>query len=97
MGLFSFYMKALKECRDAGDSSLLVIPMLQSATMTGGEHCFMPSKTGNALANQPLKFQVILLVSKAVKNLSTSDTKHFLATCFLAYYTSARQHSIQVH
>jgi len=83
MSSFSFYMKALKECRDFGDASLLVIPMLQSTTMPGDERCFMSPKTGNALANQPLKFQVILLVSEAVKNFSTSDTKQFFGNLLL--------------
>ena len=66
----SFYMKALNECRDAGDTSLLVISMLQS-------------KTGSALANQSLKVQVIWLVSETVKKFSTSDTQHIFGDLLL--------------
>ena len=64
----NFYLKALKECRDAGDTGLLVIPMPEPAIKKVGEHC-----KAIPLVNQPLRVEVIFLVSEAIKNFSTPD------------------------
>ena len=69
----NFYLKALKECRDASDTCLLVIPMPEPAINKVGEYCNIPTKKGFPLVNQPLKVEVIFLVSEAIKNFSTSD------------------------
>ena len=71
-----FYMKALKECRDAKDTCLLVIPTTEATTKKGGERS-TPMKQATLLVNQPLEIQVIFLVSKAMKKVSATITNHF--------------------
>ena len=70
---YNFYFKAIKECKDAKDTCLLVIPMPEPATKKVGEHCIVPTNKAIPLVNQPLKVEVIFLVSEATKNFSTSD------------------------
>ena len=74
---YKFYMKALKECRDAKDTCLLVIPTMETTTKKGCEGS-TPTKKANPLVNQPLQFEVICLVSQAIEKLSTSAiNQHF--------------------
>ena len=79
----SFYLKALKECRDARDTCLLVIPMPESAIKKVGEHFIIPTNKANPSVNHPLKVAVISLVSKAIKSFSTSDTNQIFRNLLL--------------
>ncbi len=76
-----FYMKAVKECRDAGDTCLLVIPSIETTTKKGGEQSSPDIWKGNPLVNQPLEAEVIFLVSEAVKKFSTN---HFFGDLVLS-------------
>ena len=79
-----FYLTALKECRDARDTCLLVIPMTELAIKKVDEHCrIIPTKKVNPSENQPLKLEVIFLVSEVIKNFSTPDTNHMLGNLLL--------------
>ncbi|XP_078370488.1 uncharacterized protein LOC144654274 isoform X2 [Oculina patagonica] len=78
-----FYMKALKECTDAGNTCLLVIPMITtSETQKYGVQSTLP-KNANPLLHQPLQIEVIFILSKAVKTFFTTDTKHFFSNLLL--------------
>ncbi|XP_078370506.1 uncharacterized protein LOC144654284 isoform X2 [Oculina patagonica] len=79
-----FYMKALKECRDGKKPCLLVIPATEATTKKGGEPSTSETWRINPLINQPLKIEVIDLVSKAVKRFSSSATKQFFGTLVLS-------------
>ena len=72
-----FYLKALKESRDARDICLTVIPMPELAIKKVAEHCrITPTNRANPSENQPLKVEVIYLVSKVIEDFSTSLTNH---------------------
>ena len=70
----NFYLKALKECRDARDTGLLVIPMPEHAVKKVSKHSFIRTKKAIPSENQPLQLQVIFLVSKVIRNVSIADT-----------------------
>ena len=72
-----FYLKALKECRDAKDTCLLVIPRIETTTREGGEHSTPETWEDNPLENQPLEIEVIFLVSEALKNIASTDNRQF--------------------
>ena len=80
----NFYLKALKECRNARDTGLLVIPIPESATKKIGEGCIIPTNKANLSENQPLQVRVISLVSKAIENVSISDTNQMFGDLLLA-------------
>ena len=80
----NFCLKALKECRDARDTGLLVIPMPELARREVGEHCIVPSE------NQPLKVEVIFLVSKAIENVPISDTNEMFANLLLTILSDCK-------
>ncbi|KAL9973813.1 hypothetical protein ACROYT_G020316 [Oculina patagonica] len=80
------YGKALKECRDANDMCLLVIPSIET---TSGEQRRPEQSTPdtwktNPLINQPLEIEVIDLVSKAVETFSTGATNSFFGNLLLS-------------
>ena len=77
-----FYMEALKDCRNAKDTCLLVIPTMETTAKKGGE-CSTPAKRATSLVNQPLKIQVIFLVSRAVKEICTTDTNQYFGNLLL--------------
>ena len=79
----SFYLKALKECRDARDTCLLVIPMPESGIKKVGEHFIIPTTKANPSVNHPFKVAVIFLLSKAIKSFSTSDTNEIFRNLLL--------------
>ncbi|KAL9973818.1 hypothetical protein ACROYT_G020321 [Oculina patagonica] len=79
-----FYMKAAKECRDANDTCLLVVPTTEATTKKGGEQSTPETWKANPLINQPLEIEVICLVSKAVMNFSTSATNQFFGNLVLS-------------
>ena len=78
-----FYLKALKECRDARDTCLLVIPIPEPAIKKVGAHYINPTNKTNPSENQPLKVEVMLHVSEAIKNFSTSDTNQSFGNLLL--------------
>lgn len=77
-----FFVKALKECREARDTRLLVIPTIEFAPKKGGEHN-TPKRETNSLVNQPLEIEVIFLESQAVKKFSTTEINQFFGNLFL--------------
>ncbi|KAL9973816.1 hypothetical protein ACROYT_G020319 [Oculina patagonica] len=78
-----YYMDALRECSDVGDTSLLVIPTIETTTKKDGEHSTSVTMIANPLENQPLEFEVIFLVSRAVQKLCTSATNRFFGNLLL--------------
>ena len=87
----TFYLKALKECRDARDTCLLVIPMPEAAIKKLGEHHIVPTNKANQSAeNQPLKVEVILLVCKAIENVSMSDTNQMFGNLLLTILSDCK-------
>ncbi|KAL9951380.1 hypothetical protein ACROYT_G044034 [Oculina patagonica] len=77
-----FCVKALKECRDARDTCLLVIPSIETAPTKGGQQNPLRRET-NPLVNQPLEIEVIFLVSEAVKKFSSTETNQFFGNLLL--------------
>ncbi|XP_078356427.1 uncharacterized protein LOC144641270 [Oculina patagonica] len=78
-----FYMKALKECEDANDPCLLVIPTTEATTKKGFKR-ITPTGQTNPLLNQPLVIEVIFLVSSAVKTFSNRATNQFFGNLVLS-------------
>ena len=68
------YKIAVDECRAVGDTGLLVIPEIEKPTTNSVEDNTPSNETRNA-HNQPPEIEVILLVSQAVKNITTNETK----------------------
>jgi len=79
----NFYLKALKECRDARDTCLLVIPMPEPAIKKDCEHCIIPKNQTNPSENQPMQVEVIFLVSKVIENFPTSNNNHLFGNLLL--------------
>ena len=79
----NFYRKALKVCRDAKDTSLLVIPMPEQAIEKVADYCVIPTNKANPSENQPLKARVIFLVNKAIENVSISDNNQMFGNLLL--------------
>ena len=79
----NFYQKALKECRDARDTGLLVITMPELAKSNVGEHCNILTNKANLSENQPLQFEVIFLVSKGIQNVSIYDANKMFCNLLL--------------
>ena len=70
----NFCKKAVNECRAVGDTGLLVISEIDKTTTNDDEYSMHSRETKNT-HNQPLEIEVILLVSQAVKNITTNETK----------------------
>ena len=73
-----FFGMAQKECRMAGDTQLLVIPPLEKNGKATTENETKPQRETSVLLNQPLKLEVIFLVSEAAKNFIDTDTRRYL-------------------
>ena len=91
VGSCNFYLKALKECRDARDTCLLVIPMPELAIKKVSEQCIIPTNKANPSENQPLKVEVILLVFKAIQNFSTCHTSQVFGNMLLTILKDCEQ------
>ena len=74
-----FFRMAQNECRMAGDTQLLVIPPLEKQGKAKTENETNPQRDTSVLLNQPLKLEVIFLVSKAAKNFIDTDTRQYLS------------------
>ena len=79
----NFYQKALKECRDARDTGLLVITMPELAKSKVGEHCNILTNKADLSENQPLQVEVIFLLSKGIQNVSIYDTNQMFCNLLL--------------
>ena len=76
------YNKALQQCRAAGDTGLLVIPPLKSKEKKAGYEK-KPQRDKDVLLNQPLKLEMIFLLSQAAKNFSDTDVKQYFSNTAL--------------
>jgi len=63
--MLHFYNKLLQDCKTTGNTELLIIPTMEST----GKKIYEKEMT-----QQPLTFEVICLVSEAVKDLKHTDT-----------------------
>ena len=62
--------KSLKDCKTTGNKELLIIPNIPTFESIGNEK----RNRKKEMTQQPLTFQVICLVSEAVKHLKNNDT-----------------------
>ena len=76
------YTKALQECRAAGDTSLLVIPAVENREFKISEEEMQRSKL-DTLTTQPLRLEIICLVSEATKLFTDSNTKQSISDAVL--------------
>ena len=74
-----FFRMPQNECRMAGDTHLLVIPPLEKRGKAKTENETNPQRDTSVLLNQPLKLEVIFLVSEAAKKFFDTDTKQYLS------------------
>ena len=80
----NYYQRAVDECREAGDTGMLVMPEPERATNSGDKQNLEQGETNCTNAhNQPLQIQVIRLVSQAARNLSTEDINHYFGNLLL--------------
>ena len=77
-----FYRKALQQCRAAGNTELLVIPPLEIKEKRTTDKS-KPHRSTNLLLNQPLKVEVIFLLTEATQSFSDTDTKQYLSNVLL--------------
>ena len=77
-----FYKKALQECRTAGNSQLLIIPPVKTKTTETDDKIKLQKDTG-ILSNQPLKFQIAFLLSRATKSFSNTETEQYMGNVIL--------------
>lgn len=69
-----FYKRAVDECNKVGDIGLLVIPKINESTKDEGRIHLNATRLTH---NQPLQTEVIILVSQAVKKISSNETTQF--------------------
>ena len=77
-----FYKKAV----DVGDTGLVVIPEIDE---TRREEDRIHLNETRLTHNQPLQTEVVILVSQAVKNISTDETKQFFCNLLLQILTES--------
>ena len=77
-----FYNKALQECKAAGNSQLLIVPPMKTKTTETDDEIKLQKDTG-ILSNQPLKFQMAFLLSKATKFCSDTKTEQYMGNVLL--------------
>ena len=81
-----FYKKAVDECKAVGDTGLVVIPEIDE---TRREEDRIHLNETRLTHNQPLQTEVVILVSQAVKNISTDETKQFFCNLLLQILTES--------
>ncbi|XP_066018264.1 uncharacterized protein [Pocillopora verrucosa] len=69
-----FYKRAVDGCKEVGDTGLVVIPEIDETSR--GEVRIHLNET-RLTHNQPLQTEVLILVSQAIKNISTDKTNQF--------------------
>ena len=80
----NYYKNAVDECREAGDTGMLVIPEPERATNSGDKQNLELGETNcKNVHNQPLQIQVISLVSHAIRNMSTEDINNYFGNLLL--------------
>ena len=80
------YKKAVDECKAVGDTGLVVIPEIDE---TRREEDRINLNKTRLTHNQPLQTEVVTLVSQAVKNISTDETKQFFCNLLLQILTES--------
>ena len=72
------YNNALQECRTAGDTSLLVISQMEHSEfqIDEGE---IPGRKSDTLITQPLRLEIICILSKATGHFSDNDDKQSIS------------------
>ena len=81
-----FYKKVVDECKAVGDTGLVVIPEIDE---TRREEDRIHLNETRLTHNQPLQTEVVILVSQAVKNISTDETKQFFCNLLLQILTES--------
>ena len=76
------YRKALQECRAAGDTSLLVIPPIEHSEFKTDEG-EIPGRKSDTLITQPLRLEIICVLSKATEHFSDNDAKQSISNAVL--------------
>ena len=76
------YTKALQECRAAGDTSLLVIPPVENSEFKISAQEMQGSKL-DTFNTQPLRLQIICVVSEATKLFTDWNTKQSISNAVL--------------
>ena len=76
------YTKALQECSAAGDTRLLLIPPVENREFQTPEG-EMPRSKLDTLTNQPLRLQIICVVSEATKLITDNYTKQSISDAVL--------------
>ena len=89
-----FFRMAQNECKKAGDTQLLVIPPLEKQGKAETENDVNPQSNTSDLLNQPLKLEVILLVSEATKNFIDTDTKTYLDNAVFQILNEAERNEL---
>ena len=80
------YKKAVDECKAVGDTGLVVIPEIDE---TRREEDRIHLNETRLTHNQPLQTEVVILVSQAVKNISTDTTSQFFCNLLLQILTES--------
>jgi len=86
-----FYSKALQECKELGDTQLLVIP--EGAGRCDKED--LNPKNSDTSNNQPLKNDIISFVNGATKQLCDNDTKEALTNAVLNIAEQIKEPTVQ--
>ena len=81
-----FYKKAVDECKAVGDTGLVVIPEIDE---TRREEDRIHLNETRLTHNQPLQAEVVILVSQAVKKISTDKTSQFFSNLLLQILTES--------
>ena len=76
------YIKALQESRAAGDTSLLFIPPVGNREFEISEEVMKRGKL-DTLTTQPLRLEIICVVSEATKLFTDNNTKHSISNAVL--------------
>ena len=80
------YKRAVDECKAVGDTGLVVIPEIDE---TRREEDRIHLNETRLTHNQALQTEVVILVSQAVKNISTDTTSQFFSNLLLQILTES--------
>ncbi|CAH3151720.1 unnamed protein product [Pocillopora meandrina] len=80
------YKRAVDECKAVGDTGLVVIPEIDE---TRREEDRIHLNDTRLTHNQPLQAEVVILVSQAVKNISTDKINQFFCNLLLKILTES--------
>ena len=94
-GMSLFYSKALQECKELGDTKLLVIPDAAGKESPETTKEDLSQRNPNASNNQPLKYEIISIVKAATKQLCDDDTKQSLKDATLNIVEEIKKPTLQ--